>query len=793
MSRKRLGLWGAAGAVFLAASGVYLWKERGKAGDVREPAFVGSASCKKCHAKFYELWEPSHHGKAMQPFTPALAARELGPQKEPIEVAGASYWVRFDRTGGWVIERKGQEERAYPILHVLGGKNVYYFLTQLDRGRLQVLPLAYDVRAREWYDTAASAVRHFPDLADAPLHWTERPYTFNTSCYSCHVSQLTTHYDPASGTYRTSWLEPGINCETCHGPAGEHVRVCGSSSQACQSDPRITRTLRFSADQMNSLCAPCHAKMIPITNTFRPGERYFDHFDLVSLEDRDFYPDGRDLGENYTFTLWRLNPCQKAGRLDCNHCHTPSGRNRFSREQPNEACLPCHQDKVRAPEVHTHHRPDSPGSQCIACHMPVTTFARMRRSDHSMLPPAPAATLEFGSPNACNLCHTDRDARWADQWVRRWHKRDYQAPVLERARLVQAARRGDWSWLPKILDYLARPDREEVYATALIRLLRGCEDERKWPVFRRLLEDPSPWVRAAAAEAFSTYDRLDMVGPLLQAVRDEYRLVRIRAAASLAAVPREMLAEEDRAALDRATEELLAAYRTRPDDPAGYTNLGNFYLSRRNLAEAIRAFEMALQLEPNSVPALVNAALAYNMAGRNEKAEQCLRRAVKLEPKNAAAQFNLGLLLGELGRVEEARQALLRAWEAEPGMGAAAYNLCVLEAQKDPRAALRWCEQAVRARPAEPKYRYTLAFYQVQIGATAAAIRTLEALAREYPGYADAYLLLGQLYAGQGRRSRALELLRGALQKEQVSPQDRYRILAQLRALEAQGAGQARR
>ena len=32
-----------------------------------------------------------------------------------------------------------------------------------------------------------------------------------------------------------------------------------------------------------------------------------------------------------------------------------------------------------------------------------------------MLPPTPAATIAFRSPNACNLCHKDKDAAWADQ------------------------------------------------------------------------------------------------------------------------------------------------------------------------------------------------------------------------------------------------------------------------------------------------------------------------------------------------------------------------------------------
>ena len=84
--------------------------------------------------------------------------------------------------------------------------------------------------------------------------------------------------------------------------------------------------------------------------------------------------------------------------------------------------------------------------------MPMTEFARMKRSDHSMRPPTPAATLAYKSPNACNLCHTDKDATWADEKVRKWRKRDYQAPVLHRTALIDAARERDWSRLPEMLE-----------------------------------------------------------------------------------------------------------------------------------------------------------------------------------------------------------------------------------------------------------------------------------------------------------------------------------------------------
>ena len=47
---------------------------------------------------------------------------------------------------------------------------------------------------------------------------------------------------------------------------------------------------------------------------FQPGDKFFDHFDLITLEHADYYPDGRDLGENYTFTSWLMSPVPQVGQ-----------------------------------------------------------------------------------------------------------------------------------------------------------------------------------------------------------------------------------------------------------------------------------------------------------------------------------------------------------------------------------------------------------------------------------------------------------------------------------------------
>jgi hypothetical protein len=105
----------------------------------------------------------------------------------------------------------------------------------------------------------------------------------------------------------------------------------------------------------------------------------------------------------------------------------------------NRACTQCHTELASKPSEHTHHAPDSPGSQCVSCHMPKTTYALLKsiRSHritspyvprHAALgadeaqndgaPPPPEADTTTGAPpndapGACNLCHLDESVAWA--------------------------------------------------------------------------------------------------------------------------------------------------------------------------------------------------------------------------------------------------------------------------------------------------------------------------------------------------------------------------------------------
>lgn len=756
--------------VGLLSSGVLL-----QAASKSDVGYAGSQSCRSCHERFYQLWAPSHHGTAMLSYNDTWAMKTLQPQTLPLMVGEESYQAFVGENEGWVLRGDAEQTEKMNITHVLGGKYVYYFLTKQQGGKLQTLPVAYDIKKKTWFDMAASGVRHGDD---DPVDWQDSVYTFNTSCYGCHVSQVDNSYDVKNKEYTTSWAEDGINCETCHGPSGEHVSLYTSLSPD-SSLPKDSKLLggkgKFTAQENTNACVGCHSQSIPISKEYIPGENFYDHYDLTTLEDEDFYADGRDIGENYTFGTWSLSPCLASSKISCITCHTSSGRFR-QKQNPNQACLPCHGEKNKNLSAHTNHKVGSEGSVCISCHMVKTTFARMDRSDHSMLPPAPAASLAFGSPNSCTVCHDDKDYVWADKIVREWKGDSYQNKTLYRGSLVAEARQGNWTRLVEMLEYIASPNSNEIFVTSLIRLLEDCADPRKWPIIIGLLEtSESPLVRSSAASALTDYTSREAASSLVMATEDPVLLVRIRAAAALAGMPIIVPEGDLKVAVEGATSELLEALTVRPDMWNSYYNLGNFYTRQKNIDKAIEAYLQAVSLSPRAVAPRVNLAILYGGDGEIEKAKQQLEKAYALEPHNSSVLFNLALIYVEVGDNENAKKYFAIALEENPSFARAASNLAILVAEDSPADAVVWAKRAYDIDPT-PISAFTLAYYMKNSGKMSEAQQLLFTAVERWPNYPDLYLLLSEIVEAEKERQYMLEAIQHALDKYRFHPDDRRRL-----------------
>lgn len=110
------------------------------------------------------------------------------------------------------------------------------------------------------------------------------------------------------------------------------------------------------------------------------------------------------------------------------------------------------------------------------------------------------------------------------------------------------------------------------------------------------------------------------------------------------------------------------------ESPSNYNRIGMTLGQRGRFAEAIEAFERAIEIKPDFAPAFHNLGLAWWRLGKANQAMAAYRRAIELDPSNVEPHCGLGHALAALGRPEESLETMRSAVAAIPGSGKAHYN-----------------------------------------------------------------------------------------------------------------------
>ncbi len=364
--------------------------------------YTGSRACARCHADLYQRWErtpmanvvrdPREHPDAI---IPNLATNRVAPfTLAQVALVYGSIWKQryFTRIG-----------------------NDYYPLgAQWDIGNRTWRP--YHVgKSADWWTA------HYPD---DNLHRPTGP-----TCDGCH----SVNYDTRTHAV-TEW---NVGCERCHGPGSAHV------AQPLRTN--IINPAHLDAVGANDACIQCHSQGRPREVPTQGGYYDWPVGYRVGLRLQDFWRlEAAHLGET-SFLHFADGTAHKnrmqgndfvqsrmyARGVTCFSCHDSHGTGTYAqlRAPVEKLCLGCHApmsaNGPSAPtiEAHTQHRADSPGSQCVNCHMPKIATQGVPGAfvrSHTFRFITPAMTDKYQMPNPCTSCHTDKTTAWATDALRRW-------------------------------------------------------------------------------------------------------------------------------------------------------------------------------------------------------------------------------------------------------------------------------------------------------------------------------------------------------------------------------------
>ncbi|WP_444930807.1 multiheme c-type cytochrome [Microbulbifer sp. SSSA002] len=646
-------------------------------------AYVGSVQCAACHKGQADAWQGSHHQLAMQVADSNSVLGDFSGvtfehrgQKSLFYRKNGNYYVRTDGPAGHL--------RDYRITYTFGLHPLQQYLIELEGGRLQALSIAWDSR-----ENSAGGQRWFHLYADQtidhqhPLHWSGINQNWNFMCADCHSSNLQKAYDLKTDSYRTSWSEISVGCESCHGPGSRHLQWAATQDKKLHNkglnllltDPAQQgwemnlqtgiAQLAPSANTQREIptCAQCHSRRSTHLAGAQADSELLDHFNLTLLQAPLYHADGQADGEVFVYGSFLQSKMYAAG-VTCSHCHNPHSLQ--MRASGDAVCTQCHMPERFARTDHHLHPPQSPGARCINCHMPEKDFMQVDgRRDHSFRIPRPDLSEALSSPNSCNHCHRDKSSQWAAKVL----EDKYGPPPPHYGQVLHAAMRGDSEAGKQLMALIQDSTQPAIVRASAARLLPRYLSMDSAQLLQQIAQGDEPLLNLALAQSLDELPeqlRLMIGVPLLFS---KMTVTRSLAANGLVNTRIETMPAQVRQQFAKALKTYTSSELFNSDRPESLVNLGNLHFQRGNTQQAEAFYRRAISQVPYYTPAYINLADLYRVDGREADAELLLRGALTKSEDIATIQHALGLALVRQKRHREAVGFLKAAADGEQAQG----------------------------------------------------------------------------------------------------------------------------
>jgi len=272
------------------------------AGQDAGSGYIGSATCGACHVSRFESQSKTAHARALRPAKPT----DPGPGSHAQWAFGAG-----SKATTWVSQTSEDTISEHSLSYYTATKTL-----ARTPGHTSSADLVYRT-----FDPVATVLR----------------------CFRCH----STGPIAITANFQVQPSEPGVHCESCHGPGRVHAESGGSGP--------IQNPKRFTALQVNVLCGSCHRQASEID------------------DDRD-WSNAWNVRHEPAY-LHRAACFRNSSALSCVTCHDPHQPLQKSAASYDARCVSCHAKSAHTVPIASR--------SCISCHMPqVAISANLKFTNH---------------------------------------------------------------------------------------------------------------------------------------------------------------------------------------------------------------------------------------------------------------------------------------------------------------------------------------------------------------------------------------------------------------------------
>ncbi|MGD1970668.1 MAG: multiheme c-type cytochrome [Desulfobacterales bacterium] len=708
--------------------------------------FVGSQKCMDCHRAEYDKWQNSHHDRAMEVADNTTVLGDFN--NSVVEFHGvASRFYRQDNQ--FFVHTQGPDGKMsdFEITHTFGWYPLQQYLVPFPGGRLQCLPIAWDVKEKRWYHL-------YPDAPIDPsdwLYWTNAGQNWNGMCAECHSTNLKKNYDIQSDAYQTTWSEIDVSCEACHGPGSRHVEWAElpdmARPQTADYDLVVIAKDMDSREQVE-LCAPCHSRRAILGDYTHAEPDLLDSMLPSLLTPELYFADGQILEEVYVYGSFTQSKMYSRN-VRCSDCHDVHSIKKV--KEGNELCLQCHRAGIYDTKAHHFHKKKGEngepiksvdgkvlfdvgtGAECVQCHMPERPYMVIDyRADHSFRIPRPDLSIKMSTPNACNRCHVDKTDQWSNEYMTKWYGPGRQAHY---GAIIDEGRKRSRHAHKDLIKLAGDPLYPVIVRSTALSLLAAYPGEETSRAYELALMDDEALIRRTAVDHLTVSDPKRQAELLISMLYDPVTAVRIEAARRMAEVSNPALNSHQQTVFQASLDEYQKSMEYSADFAFGRHNLANLYVALEQPQKAVENYQAAIKIDHLFYPAKVNLAMLYNQMGKNSEAEILLREVAASHPEMVEVHYSLGLLMAEEKKYAEAAHHLKQAAAGMPHRARVHYNLGLLlqylKQDLEAEAALR---KAQELEPDNLDYLYALADFYLKRHKFQQARGIAEEMVARHPG-----------------------------------------------------------